>query len=132
MGIYDFLERKRMENEGITGTASNVNHRTAASPSKPEPTPAASAPATPATTRSYEEQKEHNRQLKRAEKAVENAEARIEELEQQLADMEAKMATAEGAADVSLFTRHAELKRQIDEAVEAWEAASEQLEALKN
>jgi ATP-binding cassette subfamily F protein 3 len=132
MGIYDFLERKRMENEGITGTASNVNHRTATSPSKPEPTPPASTPATPATTRSYEEQKEYNRQLKRAEKAVENAEARIEELEQQLADMEAKMGTAEGAADASLFTRHAELKRQIDEAVEAWEAASEQLEALKN
>jgi ATP-binding cassette subfamily F protein 3 len=41
------------------------------------------------------------------------------------------MATPEGASDVSLYTRHGELKAQLDEAVNDWETASMELEAAK-
>ena len=76
--------------------------------------------------------KDRQRQLRRAEKAVSDCEADIERLEQELADVEARLSTPEGAADASLFTRHAALKNELDEAMERWEQASEALSELQN
>jgi ATP-binding cassette subfamily F protein 3 len=76
--------------------------------------------------------KDRQRQLRRAEKAVSDCEADIERLEQELADVEARLSTPEGAADASLFTRHATLKKELDEAMERWELASEALSELQN
>ena len=124
-GIYDFLEMKRLENEGITGLDGVTNHRTqqAAPPAQQE---------TSAGRLSYEEQKEQNKLRKKAEKAVKDCEQRIEKIEKEIAAVEEKMATPEGAADMKLISQYTELKKKLDAAVEEWETASMELEELLN
>ena len=127
-GIYEFLRTKELENEGMTGVGNDVNHRQAeAIPAKTEE----NVKSVSASALSYEEMKERNKRIKKAEKAVADCEARIEKLEGDIAAIEARLATPEGATDMSLFTQHGDLKKQLDQVVEAWETASLALEELK-
>ena len=41
------------------------------------------------------------------------------------------MATPEGASDTSLYEKHGKLKSQLDQIMNEWEGASEELEELK-
>jgi ATP-binding cassette subfamily F protein 3 len=128
-GIYDFLEKKKMESlDELHLSASPTASSTAA---QAKATPAKKEAPQPESKLSYEAQKELNKRLKKLEKAVTDCEARIEQLEAQIAELEAQMATPEGASDVSLYTRHGELKTQLDAAVNDWEAASMELEEAK-
>ncbi len=124
-GIYDFLEMKRLENEGITGLDGETNHRTVHS-----------APVvqqeTSAGRLSYEVQKEQNKLRKKAEKAVKDCEQLIEKLELEIAAVEEKMTTPEGASDMQLINQYTDLKKKLDAAVEDWETASMDLEELQN
>ena len=123
-GIYDFLEMKRLENEGITGLDGETNHRTTSQPAQVQQQEAS------AGRLSYEEQKEQNKLRKRAEKAVKDCEQLIEKIEAEIASVEEKMATPEGASDMKLIGQYTELKKQLDTAVENWETASLELEEL--
>ena len=123
-GIYDFLEMKRLENEGITGLDGETNHRTTSQPAQVQ------QPEASAGRLSYEEQKEQNKLRKRAEKAVKDCEQLIEKIEAEIASVEEKMATPEGASDMKLIGQYTELKKQLDTAVENWETASLELEEL--
>jgi ATP-binding cassette subfamily F protein 3 len=129
-GIYDFLEMKRMENEGLTGVGENVNART--EPQKTGGQELLQEKEVKANdgALSYEQQKELAKIKRKAEKRVKDAEQLIEQLEQQIAEIEEKMTTPEGASDVSLFTRHAEIKAKLSEAEDEWEEASIQLEEM--
>ena len=124
-GIYDFLEMKRLENEGITGLDGETNHRTVQS-----------APVvqqeTSAGRLSYEVQKEQNKLRKKAEKAVKDCEQLIEKLEMEIAAVEEKMTTPEGASDMQLINQYTDLKKKLNAAVEDWETASMELEELQN
>ena len=60
--------------------------------------------------RSYQEQKEFNRKLRRLERETEEAVKKVEEIENKLAEMEAKLATPEGAADMDLLQQYLEVK----------------------
>ena len=127
-GIYDFLRTKELENEGMTGVGNDVNHRQVeTAPAKAEE----NVKEVSASALSYEEMKERNKRIKKAEKAVADCEQRIEKLENEVAALEARLATPEGATDMSLFTQHGNLKKQLDQAVEEWETASLALEELK-
>ena len=133
-GIYDFLEKKRLENEGITGINGDVNARTAASGSASPKNPGisgnsgSSGKSVSSGSSSYAEQKELAKQRRKLEKRVSDAEAQIEKIEAQIADIEQKMMTPEGAADSSLFTNHAYLKAQLADIEDEWEQASTELE----
>ena len=129
-GIYDFLEMKRMENEGLTGVGENVNART--EPQKTGGQELLQEKEVKANdgALSYEQQKELAKIKRKTEKRVKDAEQLIEQLEQQIAEIEEKMTTPEGASDVSLFTRHAEIKAKLSEAEDEWEEASIQLEEM--
>ena len=124
-GIYDFLEMKRLENEGITGLDGETNHRTVQS-----------APVvqqeTSAGRLSYEVQKEQNKLRKKAEKAVKDCEQLIEKLELEIAAVEEKMTSPEGTSDMQLINQYTDLKKKLDAAVEDWETASMELEELQN
>ena len=124
-GIYDFLEMKRLENEGITGLDGETNHRTVQS------TPVVQQ-KTSAGRLSYEVQKEQNKLRKKAEKAVKDCEQLIEKLELEIAAVEEKMTTPEGASDMQLINQYTDLKKKLDAAVEDWETASMELEELQN
>ena len=143
-GIYDFLEKKRLENEGITGINGDVNARTEASSSaSPQNSgisvssgksgnSGTSGKSVSSGSSSYAEQKELAKQRRKLEKRVSDAEAQIEKIESQIAAIEQKMMTPEGAADSSLFTNHAYLKAQLADIEDEWEQASTELENFQN
>ena len=85
----------------------------------------------PSSKRSYEEQKEQARRLRKMEKAVADLEGEIAELERRSAELERRMNTPEGAADASLFSEHNELQKALSDAMERWSEASERLDAEK-
>ena len=122
-GIYDYLHTRQIE---TLDQLSAAPARTGAAPAK---TVAATETASSAGKLDYEQRKELQRQRRKLEKAVADAERRIGELEKDVAHVEAQMATPEGAADTTLYERHADLKKQLDAAMDAWEQASEALDA---
>ncbi|MDO4746687.1 MAG: ATP-binding cassette domain-containing protein, partial [Bacillota bacterium] len=127
-GIYDFIEKKRLENEGMTGVDGETNHRISEQHSVKRDETSQHEVSKGRLT--YEEQKELNKLIRKAEKAVKDCEQKIEKLEAEIADVEAKMSTQEGASDMNLITRYVELKRSLDAAVSEWEEASMKLEGF--
>ena len=81
---------------------------------------------------SYEARKEQARAIKKAERAVAESEARIEELESSIAALEARLATPEGAADTSLYTQYADLKKELSDVMDRWTEQTLELEELRN
>ncbi|MBR1712915.1 MAG: ABC-F family ATP-binding cassette domain-containing protein [Alloprevotella sp.] len=78
----------------------------------------------------YEQQKERAKLLRRAEKGVAQCEADIARLEEKIASIEARLSTPEGAADAALATEYAASQKELELAMEAWEAAENHLAAL--
>lgn len=128
-GIYDFLEMKRQENEGMTGLGNGVNARAANGGANGKKTDASPREAETATAAlSYAQQKELAKKKRALEKRVSEAEAQIEQIEMQIAALEQQMLTPQGASDSSLFTNHAYLKAQLSDIEDEWEQASLELE----
>jgi len=123
-GIYDFLQKKKMDNLNdlqrkpelsASPTAQNDDSVTNVSENK----------------LSYEAQKELNKKLRKLEKQVADCEKKIEDLEDKISVVELKMATPEGASDMDLYAEHQNLKQDMDRVVEEWETASIELEETK-
>ena len=128
-GIYDFLERKKMEN-----LRELERRNTPMSPSPSEaitPKEVHAAPERSAQKLSYEEQKEQARRLRKLEKAVADSEREIANMERKISELEARMATPEGAADASLFAEHDNLQKALSDAMDHWAKATEALDAEK-
>ena len=129
-GIYDYLHARQIE---TLDQLSAAPARTGTAPVKTgtasAKTVAVTETAASAGKLDYEQRKEQQRQRRKLEKAVADAERRIGELEKDLAGVEAQMATPEGAADTTLYERHTALKKQLDDAMDAWEKAGEALDA---
>ena len=121
-GIYDFLEKKKMESLDELHLSQSPT-----ADSKKE----AAAPVSE-NKLSYEAQKELNKKIKKLEKQAAECEKRIEKLEEEISALEMQMATPEGASDMSLYAKHQELKNQVSAAEEEWEGALEAIEELNN
>ena len=125
-GIYDFLETKRREQEGMTGLDNNVNDRQATnSTDNTQATPTNNNRG--ATT--YEQQKEQAKIRRKAEKRLKEAEERVEDIETQIKTLEDKMAS--NTADQQLFKKYAQLRQLLNQAEEEWTIAATQLEELE-
>ena len=119
-GIYDFLQKKKMESlQELQLTQSS------APVTKEEPVPVSE------NKLSYEAQKELNRKARKLEKQVAACETHIGELETQVTEIENRMATPEGAADRSLYEQYQALKKEIAAAEEEWESMLMELEELQ-
>lgn len=128
-GIYDFLERKKMEN---LRELERRNTSVSPSPSAAiDPKEVHAAPERSAKKLSYDEQKEQARRLRKLEKAVADSEREIANMERKISELEARMATPEGAADVSLFAEHDNLQKALSDAMDHWAKATEALDAEK-
>ena len=119
-GIYDFLQRKNIDSlndlqkPSLSRSSSVLSDKEEKSVNQ--------------NRLAYEQQKERQKKIRKMERLVEQCEAQITELEAALKLLENQMATVEGAADVALYERHGNLKKQLDAAVEEWETASLMLE----
>ena len=119
-GIHDFLNRKRM---------SNLNELEYRSTSVDEVKPAIDEEKQQRKL-SYAEQKEHEKLLKRALKAIKDAELLVEKLDEEKAELEQKL--SEGQSDASLLDRYAQVQKQSEEAMLAWEEAQMEYENLNS
>ena len=122
-GIYDFLQKKQIDNLNELQKLSSPSTVTSMPDNAPKDTSAARL--------SYEEQKERNKRLKKLERRVADCEAEISQTEAAIAILEQKLATPEGASDMNLYEQHRKLKEQLDRVMNEWEEAGLELEAEK-
>ena len=127
-GIYDFLRKKNLDT--LQQLELSRNDRRPVEQEK-----RGEAPAVPAEevkekrALSYAEQREREKMLRRARKAVEKAEADVERLETQQGDIEARIAA--GAADPDTLAAYDKATRDLENAMSVWELAQQELESLQ-
>lgn len=119
-GIYEFLERKKMQN--LQELEVSANKATEATADENVPTQ---------NKLSYEARKELNKAIKKQEKLIVESEKKIEELETSIADLETKLATPEGASDTALYTQYADLKKALSETMDLWTEQTMELEEMQ-
>ncbi|MDD6723585.1 MAG: ABC-F family ATP-binding cassette domain-containing protein [Bacteroidales bacterium] len=136
-GIYDFLERKKIES--LRQLEMSPDSLPKAQKVKVADAPAAIAPAPkPADTDakggggkprlSYAEQREREKALRRARKKVEEAEAEVSRLEGEVKAIEDEMNG--GNVSPEIFKRHAEATKNLENAMSVWELAVGEADSL--
>lgn len=128
-GIYEFLEKKKLS------SLSALNSSAPSRPAEPEKKPVvAKAEPQPqaqeSKTRSYAEQREHDKAMRRARKKVEEAEAEVASREAAVKAIEDELASGSPTPDV--YDRHAAAVKALENAMSVWELASLELDALTN
>ena len=120
-GIYEFLNRKKMDNLQELERATQLNiAKNALGDEQPSQ-----------NKLSYESRKKQNRALKKAEKAVAEAEERIARLENEQTQIEARLATPEGSSDTTLYAQYASIKKELSETMDLWSCCIQELEDLQ-
>jgi ATP-binding cassette subfamily F protein 3 len=114
-GIYDFLDKKKLENLqqlefSTTSTSKEENKKVEKKQEEPSE-----------NKLSYQEQKELNRKQRKLEKQIEEAENKIELLEKKISEMEATLSTPEGASDMDLLQKYLDTKARLDQTMHHWE-----------
>ena len=119
-GIYDFLQKKKMESlKELEQKNKPLNGE-----SKDEKT------VVPDNKLTYEERKEINKNISRLEKSIEQSEAGISELEDEIARMDELLADPSLLEDHSVFEKYETLKAKLEEVMAQWEKQNEEYEAL--
>ncbi len=118
-GIYDFLERKKLDSLQELERSAQVASDVAAADVQPTQ-----------NKLSYEARKEQSKAIKKVEKAIAESEKKIADLEKSIAAIEAKLATPEGAADVSLYSEYSALKKDLSDTMDLWTEQTIELEEL--
>lgn len=127
-GIYEFLEKKKLSSLNALNSSapSRVAEPEKKSVARPEPQPQAQE----AKMRSYAEQREHDKAVRRARKKVEEAEAEVASCEAAVKAIEDELASGSPTPDV--YDRHAAAVKALENAMSVWELASLELDALTN
>ncbi len=115
-GVYEFLEKKRIEN--IKQWESNK---------KAEEKVVKKATPKVETEISFEEKKEINRQIARVEKLIATSETEINALEDKIESMDDTLAQPDNP-DPTLFEQYEDTKKELEAVMEKWEAYHLELE----
>jgi len=118
-GIYYFLDKKKMEslNELNANQAAKRNETLKKDSSRAK--------------LSYEERKELNKKIKKAERKVEASETNIADLELLLKNLTDKISLPENASDTDLFKQYKETETSLEQQMIEWEQAQEVLDQLQ-
>lgn len=128
-GIYEFLEKKKLSS--LNALNSSAPSRVAEPEKKPVVAKAEPQPqAQESKTRSYAEQREHDKAVRRARKKVEEAEAEVASREAAVKAIEDELASGSPTPDV--YDRHAAAVKALENTMSVWELASLELDALTN
>ncbi len=120
-GIYDFLEKKKMETlQELESTG-----RPAASEGGDDEPPSRNK-------RSYEARKEQSKMIRRLEKAITESEASVHRLENRINEVELKLSTPGGAGDETLYNEYAALKNELSETMDTWTTLTIELEEIQD
>lgn len=122
-GIYDFLRIRNLDSFRDLELSESPHRPTVGASVQSEPTVSAGK-------LSYAEQKEREKNLRKAARAVTKAEEDITTLEEAISATEGDI--AKGDASTEILNRYADLQKQLEEAMENWENAQMELDQLKN
>lgn len=118
-GIYDFLEKKKIDNlqelERIEPSSKQNNNIAEKQIS--------------ASKESYLEKKEKDRLLRSVKRKIEQIEDSISKLEDEIEKIEEKMGLGD-VSDITIYDRHQELNKSLEQEMQKWEEASNELENL--
>ena len=130
-GIYDFLRKKKIENlsdlersstlknsPGLTTGQEAGNNKSGVTDTKDE------------KILTYAEQKERDKIIKKAEKAVKNAEDEITRLESIQSELEQKLAS--GIATQEVLDEYSRISSQLENAMTSWENAQGNLDKIRH
>ena len=118
-GIYEFLEKKQLD---------DLHQLEAKTPAVIEEH---AGQTVSAGRLSYQEQKEHERMVRQAEKRVKALEQRIGQLETDIKAIEDTLSQGSNS-DPNIYQRHATLNNELEQVMTEWERASEEWETIKN
>lgn len=127
-GIYEFLDYKNMNTlrELEKTTEIKKELKLSSSPTKVQENKQEQSSG----KLSYAEQKEREKLIRKAEKEVAKHETEIAKLEGEIKIIEEQLATGE-SEDSSIYTKHAELQKSLENTMSMWELACEELETIK-
>ncbi|MDR1371320.1 MAG: ABC-F family ATP-binding cassette domain-containing protein [Dysgonamonadaceae bacterium] len=117
-GIYEFLERKKLDNLKELERKTLPEKESKQVDNQTE------------KKMSYEERKEYQRLLRRLEKIVEDSEKIIENLEREIKEIELTLSSPESVTN-DLLVKHGVLQKQLEAAMERWTGVTVELENLR-
>ncbi|HCC31065.1 MAG TPA: hypothetical protein DEQ03_13630 [Marinilabiliales bacterium] len=117
-GIAEFLEKKKLE----TLNQLNIQKRVVAD-EKPKELSESKI--------KYEERKEVEKRIRKAQKTVEESEERIMKLETDLELMDQMLSRPENLSDPKVFEKYDSLKKELEKEMHLWEQAHQEWEELK-
>jgi ATP-binding cassette subfamily F protein 3 len=120
-GIYDFLEKKKIES--LKELEINNNSRKTEKVNNTK--------INTVQEISFQEQKEISRTISRLEKQVEKTEAEIQVIENEITELDRLLSSPEKLEDHTIFDKYEILKKQLRTAMEEWEKQHEELENWK-
>ncbi|MBM6993682.1 MAG: ABC-F family ATP-binding cassette domain-containing protein [Prevotella sp.] len=121
-GIYDYLLAHNAEtiNEAVS-----VNNEPAPSASAAEPQPEST------NKQSYQEHKEQQKKIRKAERAVEETEKKIAKYEARITELDNLLMDPVNASNMELVTEYTSTKALLDKENDRWMELSEALEELR-
>ncbi|MBR2396743.1 MAG: ABC-F family ATP-binding cassette domain-containing protein [Bacteroidaceae bacterium] len=110
-GIYDFLQKKNLDNLADIGRM------------KGAPAAQATQDRASAGKEDYEAKKEQERRKRKVQKKIDDCEKEVERITKEIKDLEEWLATPGGAQNPAMFEAYGKLKDDLAKAEERWEEA---------
>ena len=121
-GIYDYLRVHHAET-----IQEAIDNKAAVEPEEKQPEVPEKA-----GKQNYQERKEWQKKINKAEKAVKESEKRIANMEQRIKELDALLMDPKNASDMELVTEYTSTKQKLDQENEQWFMLSEALNELKD
>ena len=119
-GIYDFLQKRKIENLNELGWSQS-----------PETAVPQKEKTVSENKLNYEARRELNRKIRRAERDLENSEKLIEQLESEIEAMQIELQNLEKASDPDFIIEFQNRERKLEETLYEWEVLGTTLEELQ-
>ncbi len=117
-GIYDFLQKKNLDNLADIGRM------------KGAPAVQVAQDKASAGKDDYEARKEQERRKRKAQKKIDDCEKEVERISKEIKDIEEWLSTPTGAQNPAMFEAYGKLKNDLAEAEKRWEEAMIEGESL--
>ncbi|MCH5238808.1 MAG: ABC-F family ATP-binding cassette domain-containing protein [Muribaculaceae bacterium] len=128
-GIYDYLRERRVEaSAGTLKSQNSDDKKVEDNPVFPDEKVSSSNDSPKTLT--YQQKKEFDRQLRKAEKIVSTIENEIENIESLILELEEKM--SQGIISDEIMKEYSDKKRLLDSKTEEWDKAQTELDTLKS
>lgn len=126
-GIYDFLLSRNIDSLDKLSSNNKKDLNTVTNSNSSAITGNLKTAEQEQNKQSYEERKEHQKLLRKIEKAIKESENKIEKYETRLKELNDLLCDPKNASDMSIVAEYTEIKQKLDKEMEHWAELSEQI-----